>query len=86
MWGPELLDPAFASRLDAVPIEDARLDRIDGYLRPYLRIAERRLNYGGRMLQFRLLFGSEQRNERAYLDSPLAQRVGLRTTNLQYRG
>lgn len=85
VWGPALLDPAFTSRLDALTIEDAHLDKIDRFARPHVRLAQRRLAYGGRMVQFRFLFGTELRGERGHLDSPLAERLGLRSTNLQYR-
>lgn len=86
VWGPELLDHAFEARLEVLHIDDAQLGKIDPYLRPHVRLEQRRLNYGARMLQFRFLFGVEQRGERVHLDSPLAERLGLRSTNLQYRG
>lgn len=85
LWGPELLDPAFEARLEALSIPDAMLAQIDPYIRPHVRLERRRLAYGARMLQFRFLFGSEQRGERAHLDSPLAERLRLWSTNLQYR-
>jgi hypothetical protein len=37
------------------------------------------------MLEFRFLFGTQQRGKRAHLDSPLAARLGLRSIHLQYR-
>ncbi len=80
--GPTTL---FTSRLDALTIDDAHLDKIDRFVRPHVRLAQRRLAYGGRMVQFRFLFGTELRGERGHLDSPLAERLGLRSTNLQYR-
>jgi hypothetical protein len=86
LWGPELLQPGFEARLEALRIEDAQLAKIGPHLRPHVRLEERRLGYGARMLQFRFLFGTEQRGERVHLDSPLAERLGLRSTNLQYRG
>ena len=86
VWGPELLQPTFEARLDALSITDAQLNKIDRYLRPHVRLEQRRLAYGARMLQFRFLFGFEQRSERVHLDSPLAKQLGLRSTRLQYRG
>jgi hypothetical protein len=86
LWGPGLLEPGFAARLEALHIKDAELAKIDPYLRPHVRLEGRRLDYGARMLQFRFLFGTEQRGERAHLDSPLAKRLGLQSTNLQYLG
>jgi hypothetical protein len=50
-----------------------------------VHLEQRRLAYGGRMLQYRFLFGSELRNERAHIDTPLAEQLGLRSTNLQFR-
>lgn len=85
LWGPELLKPDLEKRLDALAIEDAHLAKVDRYVRPHVRLEHHRLAYGGRMLQFRFLFGTEQRGERTHLDSPLAKRLGLRSTNLQYR-
>lgn len=85
LWGPELLDPAFEARLAALSIPDAMLGKIDPYLRPHVRLERRRLAYGALMLQYRFLFASEHRGERAHLDSLLAERLGLRSTNLQYR-
>ena len=86
VWGPGLLDDDFASRLDRVQLEPAHLSRVDPHVRPHIRLEQRRLEYGGRMLQYRFLFGSELRNERVHIDTPLAEQLGLRSTNLQFRG
>ena len=85
LWGPELLDPAFEGRLDALTIREAHLAKIDRYVRPHVKLAHQHLEYGARMLQFRFLFGAELRGERAHIDSPLAESLDLRSTNLQYR-
>jgi hypothetical protein len=85
VWGPGLLDDDLASRLDRVQLEPAHLSRIDPHVRPHVRLEQRKLEYGGRMLQYRFLFGSELRNERVHIDTPLAEQLGLRSTNLQFR-
>jgi hypothetical protein len=84
-WGPGLLDDDLVSRLEGVRLEPAHLSRIDPHVRPHVRLEQRKLAYGGRMLQYRFLFGSELRNERVHIDTPLAQQLGLRSTNLQFR-
>lgn len=85
VWGPGLLDDDLASRLDRVQLEPAHLSRVDPHIRPHIRLEQRKLAYGGRMLQYRYLFGSELRNERVHIDTPLAEQLGLRSTNLQFR-
>ena len=85
VWGPGLLDDDLASRLDRVQLEPAHLSRVDPHVRPHIRLEQRKLEYGGRMLQYRFLFGSELRNERVHIDTPLAEQLGLRSTNLQSR-
>lgn len=84
-WGPGLLDDDLATRLDRLQLESAHLSRLDPHIRPHVRLEQRKLEYGGRMLQYRFLFGSELRNERAHIDTPLAEQLGLRSTNLQSR-
>ena len=84
-WGPGLLDDDLVSRLDRLQLESAHLSRIDPHIRPHVHLEQRKLAYGGRMLQYRFLFGSELRNERVHIDTPLAQQLGLRSTNLQHR-
>ena len=85
VWGPGLLDDDLVSRLDHLHLEPAHLARLDPHIRPHVRLEQQRLPYGGRMLQYRFLFGSELRNERAHIDTPLAEQLGLRSTNLQFR-
>ena len=84
-WGPRLLDDDLVSRLDRVRLEPAHLSRIDPHVRPHVHLEQRKLAYGGRLLQYRFLFGSELRNERVHIDTPLAEQLGLRSTNLQFR-
>jgi hypothetical protein len=84
-WGPRALEGGLKERLDALSLEPEQLARIDPHVRRHVRLEHRRLAYGGRMLQFRFILGSELRGERAYLDTPLAQQLGLRSTNLQFR-
>ena len=86
VWGPGLLDDDLVSRLDRVQLEPAHLSPA----RP-ARTAARapgaaeRWRTAGGMLQYRFLFGSELRNERVHIDTPLAEQLGLRSTNLQFR-
>jgi len=84
-WGPGMLDEDLVSRLDRLQLESAHLSRLDPHMRPHVRLEQRKLEYGGRMLQYRFIFGSELRNERAHVDTPLAEQLGLRSTNLQPR-
>ena len=85
VWGPGLLDDDLTSRLDRVQLEAAPLSRVAPHVRPHVHVEQRKLEYGGRMLQYRFLFGSELRNERVHIDTPLAEQLGLRSTNLQFR-
>jgi hypothetical protein len=85
LWGPEQLSGGFAERLDALRLEPARVADLDPSVRPHVRLDRRTLTHGARFLQYRFIFGSELRDERASLDTPLAQQLGLRSTNLQYR-
>jgi hypothetical protein len=48
-------------------------------------VERRRLASGALFLQYRFLFGSESRGERAAVDTPLARQAGLRSTNLLFR-
>jgi hypothetical protein len=84
LWGPGVLTPEFEDRLDRLALDPVRLDRVDPSLRRHVRLERRHLGYGARMLQYRFLFGSELRGERASIDTPLAEQLGLRSTNLQY--
>jgi hypothetical protein len=85
VWGPALLEDGFAERLDRLQLEPRHLTRVDPHVRPHLRLEQRTLGHGGRMLQYRFLFGSELRGERVHIDTPLAEQLGLRSTNLPYR-
>ena len=85
VWGPELLEDGFVRRLDRLRLAPAQLARLDPHVRPHVRLEQRALEYGGRQLQYRFIFGSEQRDERAHIDTPLAEQLHLRSTNLQYR-
>jgi hypothetical protein len=84
-WGPAALDPKLEARLAGLTITDAMLARVDPYARPHVRLDRRRLSTGALFLQYRFLFGSESRGERAALDSPLARQAGLRSTHLLFR-
>lgn len=85
VWGPTLLEDGLGERLDRLRLDPRHLARIDPNVRPHVRLEQRALAYGGRQLQYRFLFGSELRNERVHVDTPLAEQLGLRSTNLQYR-
>lgn len=85
VWGPELLSEDLTTRLDRLRLDPARLAKVDSFVRPHIRLEQRTLGYGGRQLQYRFLFGSELRNERALVDTPLAEGLHLRSTNLQHR-
>jgi hypothetical protein len=85
LWGPGVLTSELEGRLERLALDPARLARVDASVRPHVRLEQRHLGYGARMLQFRFLFGSELRGERAAIDTPLAEQLGLRSTNLQYR-
>jgi hypothetical protein len=84
-WGPQALEARLEERLDALSLEPGQLARLDPHVRRHIRLEHRRLPYGARMLQYRFIFGSELRGERAHLDTPLAQQLGLASTNLQHR-
>lgn len=84
-WGPELVDAEFEARLAALSLDEGQLARIDTFIRPHIRLERQRLSSGGKLLQYRFIFGSESRGERAHLDTPLAERLGLRSTDLRYR-
>lgn len=85
LWGPELLTADLEGRLDALSLPPTHLAKVDPYVRPHVRLDQRRLDYGAQMLQYRFIFGSEGRGERVHLDTPLAEQLSLRSTNLQYR-
>jgi hypothetical protein len=85
VWGPDLVVPGWGDRLDALVLEPALMAKVDQHERPYVRLDRRHLAYGGHFLQFRFLLGTEGRGERAIIDTPLAQQLGLRSTNLQFR-
>jgi hypothetical protein len=85
VWGPGLLEDAFAARLSQLRLEPRHMGKVDPYVRQHVRLDKRTLAYGGQMLQYRFLFGSELRGERAHIDTPLAEQLGLRSTNLQFR-
>jgi hypothetical protein len=85
VWGPDLVAPGWGDRLDALVLEPELMAKVDRYERPYVRLDRRRLAYGGHFLQYRFLLGTEGRGERAIIDTPLAQQLGLRSTNLQFR-
>jgi len=85
VWGPGLLSGDLATRLDRLRLDPARMARIDAAVRPHVRLEQRALGYGGRQLQYRFIFGSELRGERALIDTQLAEQLHLRSTNLQYR-
>jgi hypothetical protein len=85
VWGPESIDLGFKSRLATLSLDERHVAKLDGFIRPHVRLERRLLASGARFLQFRFLLGTEQRGERTHLDSPLAEQLGLRSTNLQYR-
>lgn len=85
LWGPGVLTPELEDRLDRLALDPTWLARVDPSVRPHVRLEQRYLAHGARMLQHRFLFGSELRGERAAIDTPLAEQLGLRSTNLQYR-
>lgn len=85
VWSPELLGDRRGDRLERLTLTGAMLGRITAVHRPYYRIERRRLATGALFLQYRFLFGSEARGERAAIDTPLAQQAGLRSTNLLFR-
>ena len=85
VWSTDLLADHLGHRLDRLAITEKMLARVDAIHRPYYRIVRRRLATGALFLQYRFLFGSESRSERAAIDTPLAQQAGLRSTNLLFR-
>jgi len=85
VWGPEWLEDGFVTRLDGLRLDPAQLAKVDPHVRDHVRLGQRTLGYGGRQLQYRFIFGSELRNERVHIDTPLARHLHLRSTNLQYR-
>lgn len=85
-WGPRRLSPDLRDRLDRLTLGDDILAKVDRFIRPHVRLDRRTLATGARFLQYRFLFGSEGRSDRADLDTPLAGALGLRSTNLLFRG
>lgn len=84
-WAGARLTADLATRVDRLELDPAVLDRIDPHERPHYRLERRRLAGGGLFLQYRFLFGSELRNSRTVCDTPLAQGLGLRSTQLLFR-
>jgi hypothetical protein len=84
-WAPDLLVGGLEARLERLALTEAMLARIDPTHRPHYRVERRRLASGALFLQYRFLFGSESRGERAAVDTPLARQAGLRSTNLLFR-
>lgn len=85
-WNQPHLTSSLAGRLDTLEITEPMLRRIDPAYRPTFALDRRTLSTGARFLQYRTLFGGESRNERAAVDSALAKLLGLRSTNLLFRG
>jgi hypothetical protein len=85
IWSPDVLDTRLEQRLERLTLSDSMLARVDRIHRPYYRTERRRLAGNALFLQYRLLFGSESRSERAAIDTPLAKQAGLRSTNLLFR-
>lgn len=85
VWSSDLLGDRLGDRLERLTISEQMLARIDRVHRPYYWIKRHRLASGALFLQYRFLFGSEIRNERAAIDTPLARQAGLRSTNLLFR-
>jgi hypothetical protein len=84
-WGETFLEPRLEERLEHLAISPEIMGRVDSYARPHVRLERRRLASGALFIQYRFLFGSEGRGERAALDTPLAKQAGLRSTNLLFR-
>jgi hypothetical protein len=85
VWSPELLAGRLEERLEQLTLTEKMLAHLDPLHRSHYRIERRRLSTGALFLQYRFLFGSESRGERAAIDTPLAQQAGLRSTNLLFR-
>lgn len=85
VWSPDSLHDSLAERLQALTITDDMLAGIDRFFRSHYRIERNRLPGGALFLQYRWLFGSELRGERARIDTPLARQARLRSTRLLFR-
>lgn len=85
VWSADALSDPLERRLESLSLTDEMLARVDATFRPHYRIERTRLSGGALFLQYRFLFGSEMRGERARVDTPLAQQAGLRSTNLLFR-
>ncbi len=79
-WSPERVDDRLRERLAQLELPQRRLLVPDG-----AAISVRELSTGGVFLQARHVLGSETRDSRVHVETPLAQGLGLRSNHLLYK-
>lgn len=80
-WAPERSDPRLAQRLAGLRLPERAASAWPDGVEPTLRT----LATGGAFLRVRRILGGETRGDRAAVETPLANALGLRSNHLLYR-
>jgi hypothetical protein len=81
-WAPERMDEKLRERLDRLSLPDPTLA---ASFPSGVEATVRTLDGGGRFLQVRHVLGSETRDARKGVETPLAMQLGLRSNHLLYK-